>query len=89
MEPQGGADDLERRMSAVERDVADARVLAAGADRDVSEVRAELRAHIALLNALRETQIEHDRNFGIIERHFEVLHAGLRHITDLLEDRQN
>jgi hypothetical protein len=32
-------------------DAAAARVLAAGADRDVSEVRAELRAHIQALNA--------------------------------------
>ncbi|HET9258073.1 MAG TPA: hypothetical protein VFO16_23155 [Pseudonocardiaceae bacterium] len=35
-----------------------ARVLAAGADHDVSEVRAELRAHTQSLNALRETQLE-------------------------------
>ena len=39
-------------------DAAAARVLAAGADRDVSEVRAELRAHIQALNALRDTQLE-------------------------------
>ena len=39
-------------------DAAAARVLAAGADRDVSEVRAELRAHTQGLNALRETQLE-------------------------------
>ncbi len=42
-------------------DAAAARVLAAGADRDVSEVRAELRAHIQALNALRETQLEQTR----------------------------
>jgi hypothetical protein len=42
-------------------DAAAARVLAAGADRDVSEVRAELRAHIQALNALRETQLEQAR----------------------------
>jgi len=36
-------------------------VLAAGADRDVSEVRAELRAHTQALNALRETQVAHVR----------------------------
>jgi len=43
-------------------DAAAARVLAAGADRDVSEVRAELRAHIQALNALRETQLEQARD---------------------------
>ena len=42
-------------------DAAAARVLAAGADRDVSEVRTELRAHIQALNALRETQLEQAR----------------------------
>jgi hypothetical protein len=39
-------------------DAAAARVLAAGADHDVSEVRSELRAHTSALNALRETQLE-------------------------------
>lgn len=42
-------------------DAAAARVLASGADRDVSEVRAELRAHTQALNALRETQLEQAR----------------------------
>ncbi len=60
-------DDLEARLTSLEREVARlreqvaltstdaaaARVLAAGADRDVSEVRAELRAHTQSLNALR------------------------------------
>jgi hypothetical protein len=65
-------DDIETRLAIVERDVAQvreqialacseaaaARVLAAGADHDVSEVRAELRAHTQALNALRETQLD-------------------------------
>ena len=65
-------DDFMTRLTSLEREVArlreqavltstDAaatRVLAAGADRDVSEVRAELRAHTQGLNALRETQLE-------------------------------
>jgi hypothetical protein len=38
-----------------------ARVLAVGADRDVSEIRAELSAHTQTLNALRETQLEQAR----------------------------
>lgn len=68
-------EDLEARLSAVEREVARlrdevagsatdssaARVLAAGADRDVSEVRAELRAHTSALNALRESQLHLER----------------------------
>jgi chromosome segregation ATPase len=65
-------DNLEIRMGILEREVARlreeavltssdaaaARVLAAGADHDVSEVRSELRAHTRALNALRETQLE-------------------------------
>jgi hypothetical protein len=65
-------DDLESRVTSLEHEVvrlreqvaitssdaAAARVLASGADRDVSEVRAELRAHTQGLNALRETQLE-------------------------------
>lgn len=66
-------DDLDARLRVVERavsrlreqvalstaDAAAARVIAAGADRDVAEVRAELRAHTQVLNALRETQLDH------------------------------
>ncbi len=47
--------------TAARGDAAAARVLAAGADHDVSEVRAELRAHIQVLNALRDTQLEQAR----------------------------
>jgi hypothetical protein len=39
-------------------DAAAARVLAGGADRDVSDMKTLLRAHTQTLNALRETQIE-------------------------------
>ncbi|HET9257481.1 MAG TPA: hypothetical protein VFO16_20085 [Pseudonocardiaceae bacterium] len=41
-----------------------ARVLAGGADRGVSEVRAELRAHIQTLNPLRETQLEQSQEMA-------------------------
>jgi hypothetical protein len=41
---------------AARADAVAARVLAAGADRDISEVRTELRAPTAALNALREIQ---------------------------------
>ncbi|HEX7662360.1 MAG TPA: hypothetical protein VF444_23080 [Pseudonocardiaceae bacterium] len=67
--------NLEGRLAVVERELARlreevtlsrtdaeaARTLAAGADRDVSEVRAELRAHTQALNALRETQLDQHR----------------------------
>jgi chromosome segregation ATPase len=68
----GSDNDIENRVGILEREVARlreqaaltssdaaaARVLAAGADHDVSEVRSELRAHTRALNALRETQLE-------------------------------
>jgi chromosome segregation ATPase len=62
----GSHEELERRVSTVEEelvavrhDAAEARALAAGADRDVSDSRAEYRGHRRLLQALRETQLEH------------------------------
>jgi chromosome segregation ATPase len=92
-------DDIETRLSIVEHDLAElrkelaltsseaaaARVLAVGADRDVSEVRAELRAHTQALNALRETQVDFSRqltDFGrridALEREFDALRREMR-----------
>lgn len=55
------------QFAVVATDAAAARVLAAGADHDVSEVRAELRAHTAVLNALRETQLEQGTELGQVK----------------------
>ncbi|MGH3721989.1 MAG: hypothetical protein ACRDRI_24720 [Pseudonocardiaceae bacterium] len=73
-------------------DAAAARVLAAGADSDVSEVRAELRAHIQVLNALRETQLEQAQEMreGFTEirkemrEGFAIQATGMAQITALL-----
>ena len=46
------------------RDVSAARVLAAGADQDVSGMHAAFRAQTMILNALRETQLEQEGRFG-------------------------
>jgi len=96
-------DDIELRVSRLEHeqarvrdevaqaraDAAAARVLAAGADRDVSEVRAELRAHTGALNALRETQREMFQSQRDMDRRmsdgFATLHTGMQQITVLLE----
>jgi uncharacterized coiled-coil DUF342 family protein len=76
-----------------------ARVLASGADHDVSEVRAELRAHIQALNALRETQLEQAQEmregfaevraemregFAEVREGFAHQAAGMAQITALL-----
>ncbi|MGQ0625163.1 MAG: hypothetical protein ACT4PP_11020 [Sporichthyaceae bacterium] len=94
-EPPGGDPNLERRVSSLEAemtqprvdvarsvsDAAAARVLAGGADRDVSEMRAELRAHTGVLNALRETQLEmkqeSDRRFDQVDRRFDQVEGRL------------
>jgi chromosome segregation ATPase len=77
-----GMDDsegLEQRVAAVEsevklvrREAAAARALAAGADRDVADYRAEMRAHTRGLNALRETQVEH---YAEMRAHTSALNA--------------
>jgi chromosome segregation ATPase len=86
------SDDIETRLAIVEREVARlreqvalsssdaaaARVLAAGADRDVSEVRAELRAHTQGLNALRETQLEQGREITTLRQDLVELGREMR-----------
>ncbi|MGH3865854.1 MAG: hypothetical protein ACRDQ4_06870 [Pseudonocardiaceae bacterium] len=81
------ADDIEARLATVEQDVAQlreqlaltssdasaARLLAVGADHDVSEVRAELRAHTQALNALRDTQLEQGRKIDKLGRRIDEL----------------
>ena len=91
-------DNLESRVTNLERDVAQlreqttlastdaatARVLAA----DVAEVRAELRAHTQVLNALREGQLELRET--VVEQGqrmsdgFSTLNVGMAQITALL-----
>lgn len=102
-------DALENRVTVLERefarfreqaaltmsDAAAARMLAAGADHDVSEVRAELRAHTQALNALRETQLElQETQLELRETQleqgqrmsqgFSMLNTGMAQITALL-----
>ncbi len=61
---------LEEEMVVVHREVAEARELAAGADQDVADYRAELRGHTRVLNALRETQLEQGQ---VLAQHGQVL----------------
>jgi hypothetical protein len=87
--------------AAARADAAAARVLAAGADRDVSELRTELRAHTQVLNALRETQLEQSREtrecfasqgrrIDALEREmrtgFATMATGMAQITELLTE---
>jgi methylmalonyl-CoA mutase cobalamin-binding subunit len=102
-------EDFEGPLTSLEREVARLReqavltstdavaacVLAAGADRDVSEVRAELRAHTQGLNALRETQLEQGGEIVSLRRElaeqgremrdgFATVATGMAQITALL-----
>ncbi len=99
----GGDDDLETRVAALETqmrlvraDAAAARVLAGGADRDVSAFAAKLDAHTRTLTALRETQVEQGVALdGLVHRvdgleretreGFAMTAAGMARITTLLE----
>ena len=45
-------------MAVLEREVVEIRTMVAGADRDVADYRAEMRAHKSALMALRDTQLE-------------------------------
>jgi hypothetical protein len=98
--------DLEARVAALEtkvreldeqarhtrQDAAAARVLAGGADRDVNEIRAEIRdfrqATTSSFNAMREdlTDLRQHVDNGFIEMRgkFDAMAAGQQGITDLL-----
>lgn len=70
-------DRLRADAAARREDVTATRTLAALADRDAAEVRGALRGHTQVLNALRESQIEHGQVLGALvagqHRHDEVL----------------
>jgi hypothetical protein len=61
-------DALEAEMAILREESAATRVLASMNDRDVAEFRTELRAHRQVLNALRETQVEHGRRLEALEK---------------------
>jgi chromosome segregation ATPase len=88
----GPNDDLEARVSALEAqmrlvraDAAAARVLAGGADRDVSAFAAKLDAHTRALNALRETQLEQGMAIGELSRRVEGLDQRLGGLDQRVE----
>ena len=99
---QDGMVRLQDGIAASRTDAAAAHVLAGGADREVSEVRAELRAHTQVLNALRETQLAQDSKIEALrsemrsevdglraemQRGFGMLHTGIAQIAALLRGR--
>jgi len=86
-------DDVAEQSRRAREDSAAARVLAGAADRDVSEMRTELRGHTQVLNALRATQLEYEARFDRVDgeladlrKGFGVLHAGMNRITEMLTE---
>ncbi|MBV9314666.1 MAG: hypothetical protein JO100_13265 [Pseudonocardia sp.] len=71
-------DQLREEMIVSRTDAAAARELAAGADRDVSEVRAELRAHTRVLNAVRENQLDLQSEVRDLQSEVRGLQAEVR-----------
>ncbi|MGH3683607.1 MAG: hypothetical protein ACRDQ9_00600 [Pseudonocardiaceae bacterium] len=61
-------DRLEHEVTRLREDVASARALAALADRDVAELRTEMRAYHKVLNALRETQLEQGQQIDVLRQ---------------------
>lgn len=72
-------DDITRRLRAVEQDAAAARVLAGAADRDVAEIRADIRdfrqGTTASINALRADFVDVRQDFGDLRQDFGDLRA--------------
>jgi hypothetical protein len=82
-------DELAQRVAALEVEVgvlrqeaAAARALAAGADRDVADYRAELRGHTRTLNALRETQLDQGQAITGIGEKVDQLTGAVGHLRD-------
>ncbi len=73
-------DDVAEQSRRAREDSAAARVLAGAADRDVSEMRAVLQGHTKVLNALRETQLEHSAKFDRIDAKFSQIDAKFSQI---------
>jgi chromosome segregation ATPase len=84
-------------------DAVAARVLAGGADRDVSDTKTLLRAHTQTLNALRETQLEQQGELRALnekidekvdalrsqmQQGFGTLHTGMAQLLAVLAHRQ-
>lgn len=85
-------DELAQRVTALEEEigvllheVAAARALAAGADRDVADYRAELRGHTRVLGALRETQVEQGSAIGGLSEKADQLTGTVDQLTGTVD----
>lgn len=75
---------LEHEMDGLRRHAAETRALAALGDRDVADLRSDMRGHREVLNALRGTQLEQDRT---LTEHTDTLNSvtsSLERVTGML-----
>lgn len=85
-------DELTGQLQQTKQDAVAARVLAGGADRDVEQVRGEIRdfrqATVASLNAMRDDLVDLRGQMGDgfteMRNRLDTTATGLGHITDLL-----
>lgn len=97
---EGEIRDIRARLRMTEQDAAAARILAGAADRDVGEIRSELRdfrqATVRSFNAMREDMNdlraemrsgfdEMRSGFGEMRSKFDLTAAGQRHILGILQ----
>ncbi|NIH77681.1 hypothetical protein [Amycolatopsis viridis] len=66
-------------------DAAAARVLATAASKDVGDLKAQLQAHTKVLNALRETQLEHGSRLGRVENRLGRVENRLGRVENRLD----
>lgn len=78
---------LEAELPQIRQEAAAARALAAGADRDVADYRAEMRSQTRMINALRETQVEQGQTLAghteTLAGHTETLAEHGRVLTEI------
>ena len=84
---------LRESVEVARADAAAARVLAGGADRDASDMRALLRAHTQTLTALREAQLEQQDEVRALrsdmQRGFGMLQTGIAQIVAALPNHDD
>ena len=81
--------DLERRVQTSEQDAAAARVLAGGADRDVGEIRAEIREFGELNTRLHNATRADIANMRVEIRGLQTGHTDLRAEVSDLRDQMS
>ncbi len=76
---------LEEKVQHVREDAAAARVLAGAADRDVAEFKQTLKAHTTVLNALRETQVEHGQILAVHGQRLDSIESKVEALDSKVE----